>query len=90
MPKKPSTVNLEESVWNDIELFMKENNVNRNTAIEWMLIERRTLLARSNNITIAQVSEKGKPEEEYREEILAINSVVTADSIKNIYDEMAD
>ena len=90
MPKKPSTVNLEESVWNDIELFMKENNVNRNTAIEWMLIERRTLLARSNNITIAQVSEKGKPEEEYREEILAINSVVNADSIKNIYDEMAD
>ena len=90
MPKKPSTVNLEESVWNDIELFMKENNVNRNTAIEWMLIERRTLLARSNNITIAQVSEKGKPEEGYYEEILAINSVVTADSIKNIYDEMAD
>ena len=90
MPKKPSTVNLEESVWNDIELFMKENNVNRNTAIEWMLIERRTLLARSNNITIAQVSEKGKPEEEYHEEILAINSIVTADSIKNIYDEMAD
>ena len=90
MPKKPSTVNLEESVWNDIELFMKENNVNRNTAIEWMLIERRTLLARSNNITIAQAIEKGKLEEEYHEEILSINSVVTTDSIKNIYDEMAD
>ena len=90
MPKKPSTVNLEESVWNDIELFMKENNVNRNTAIEWMLIERRTLLTRSNNITIAQVSEKNKPEEEYHEEILAMNSIVTTDSIKNIYDEMAD
>ena len=89
MPKKPSTVNLEESVWNDIELFMKENNVNRNTAIEWMLIERRTLLARSNNITITQTSEKDKPEE-YHEEILAMNSIVTTDSIKNIYDEMAD
>ena len=89
MPKKPSTVNLEESVWNDIELFMKENNVNRNTAIEWMLIERRTLLARSNNITITQASETDKPEE-YHEEILAMNSIVTADSIKNIYDEMAE
>ena len=89
MPKKPSTVNLEESVWNDIELFMKENNVNRNTAIEWMLIERRTLLARSNNITITQASEIDKPEE-YHEEILATNSIVTADSIKNIYDEMAE
>ena len=89
MPKKPSTVNLEESVWNDIELFMKENNVNRNTAIEWMLIERRTLLARSNNITTTQASEIDKPEE-YHEEILAMNSIVTADSIKNIYDEMAE
>ena len=89
MPKKPSTVNLEESVWNDIELFMKENNVNRNTAIEWMLIERRTLLARSNNITITQASEIDKPEE-YHEEILATNSIVTADSIKSIYDEMAE
>jgi hypothetical protein len=89
MPKKPSTVNLEESVWNDIELFMKENNVNRNTAIEWMLIERRTLLARSNNITITQTSEIDKPEE-YHEEILAMNSIVTANSIKNIYDEMAE
>ena len=89
MPKKPSTVNLEESVWNDIELFMKENNVNRNTAIEWMLIERRTLLARSNNITITKASEIDKPEE-YHEEILAMNSIVTADSIKNIYDEMAE
>ena len=89
MSKKPSTVNLEESVWNDIELFMKENNVNRNTAIEWMLIERRTLLARSNNITITQASEIDKPEE-YHEEILATNSIVTADSIKNIYDEMAE
>ena len=89
MPKKPSTVNLEESVWNDIELFMKENNVNRNTAIEWMLIERRTLLARSNNITITQASEKDKPEE-YHEEVLSMNSIVTTDSIKNIYDEMAD
>ena len=89
MPKKPSTVNLEESVWNDIELFMKENNVNRNTAIEWMLIERRTLLARSNNITITQASEKDKPEE-CHEEVLSMNSIVTTDSIKNIYDEMAD
>ena len=89
MPKKPSTVNLEESVWNDIELFMKENNVNRNTAIEWMLIERRTLLARSNNITTTQAGEIDKPEE-YHEEILAMNSIVTADSIKNIYDEMAE
>ena len=75
MPKKPSTVNLEESVWNDIELFMRENNVNRNTAIEWMLIERRTLLARANNVTTAQTSGENKVEEVYPEEVWTKNSV---------------
>ena len=90
MPKKPSTVNLEESVWNDIELFMRENNVNRNTAIEWMLIERRTLLARTKNATTVQESIENKVEEVYHEEVLAQNSVVTSNDIKNIYDEMPE
>ena len=90
MPKKPSTVNLEESVWNDIELFMRENNVNRNTAIEWMLIERRTLLARANNITTAQTSDENKVEEVYPEEVWTKNSVVTSNNINSIFDEMPE
>jgi hypothetical protein len=90
MSKKPSTVNLEESVWNDIELFMKENNVNRNTAIEWMLIERRTLLARTSNTTTAQTSNENKTEETYIEEVLTKNSVVTSNNINSIYAEMPE
>lgn len=49
MAKKPSTVNLEESIWNDIEHYMEENGVNRNTAIEWMLLERRILISSNRN-----------------------------------------
>lgn len=90
MPKKPSTVNLEESVWNDIELFMRENNVNRNTAIEWMLIERRTLLARANNVTTAQTSDENKVEEVSPEEVWTKNSVVTSNNINSIFDEMPE
>ena len=90
MSKKPSTVNLEESVWNDIELFMKENNVNRNTAIEWMLIERRTLLARTSDTTTAQTSNENKTEETYIEEVLTKNSVVTSNNINSIYAEMPE
>ena len=90
MSKKPSTVNLEESVWNDIELFMKDNNVNRNTAIEWMLIERRTLLARASNTTTAQTSNENKREETYIEEVLTKNSVVTSNNINSIYAEMPE
>ena len=90
MPKKPSTVNLEESVWNDIELFMRENNVNRNTAIEWMLIERRTLLARANNVTTAQTSDENKVEEVCPEEVWTKNSVVTSNNINSIFDEMPE
>ena len=90
MSKKPSTVNLEESVWNDIELFMKENNVNRNTAIEWMLIERRTLLARTSDTTTAQTSNENKREETYIEEVLTKNSVVTSNNINSIYAEMPE
>lgn len=44
MAKQASTVNLEEMIWNEIEKYMKEKDVNRNTAIEWMIIERKALL----------------------------------------------
>lgn len=46
MAKQASTVNLEEMIWNEIEKYMKEKDVNRNTAIEWMIIERKALLER--------------------------------------------
>ena len=55
MTKQASTVNLEETIWNEIEKYMKEKDVNRNTAIEWMIIERKALLERlQRNQTVAQ------------------------------------
>ena len=55
MAKQASTVNLEEMIWNEIEKYMKEKDVNRNTAIEWMIIERKVLLERlQRNQTVAQ------------------------------------
>ena len=44
MAKKASTINIEENFWKEIEDYMGRHGINRNTAIEWMLLERRTLL----------------------------------------------
>ena len=44
MAKKASTINIEENFWKEIEDYMGHHGINRNTAIEWMLLERRTLL----------------------------------------------
>ena len=55
MTKQASTVNLEETIWNEIEKYMKEKDVNRNTAIEWMIIERTALFERvQRNQAVAQ------------------------------------
>ena len=52
MAKKSATFNLEESAWKDIHDFMDKHGVNRNTAIEWMLVERRTMLSTMNRSAI--------------------------------------
>lgn len=50
MAKIASTINIEEMFWNEIKSYMLQNNItNRNTAIEYMLLERRTLLSEPNN-----------------------------------------
>lgn len=52
MAKIASTINIEEMFWDEIKSYMNQNNItNRNTAIEYMLLERRTLLSDSNNKT---------------------------------------
>lgn len=49
--KKSSTIHVEGKVWDEIDEYMKENNItSRNTAIEWMFVERRLLLKLSNNL----------------------------------------
>lgn len=52
MAKIASTINIEEMFWDEIKSYMNQNNItNRNTAIEYMLLERRTLLSDSHNKT---------------------------------------
>ena len=58
MTKQASTVNLEETIWNEIEKYMKEKDVNRNTAIEWMIIERKALLERVQRNQAADQQQK--------------------------------
>ena len=38
MAKKASTINIEENFWKEIEDYMGIHGINRNTAIEWMLL----------------------------------------------------
>lgn len=57
MAKTQKTFNLESHIWNEIEQYMKKYDINRNRALEMMLIERRTLLStpRQQVMTMAQV-----------------------------------
>ena len=56
MAKKASTINIEENFWKEIEDYMSIHSINRNTAIEWMLLERRTLLNSMNTNVRREVS----------------------------------
>lgn len=69
MAKIASTINIEEMFWNEIKSYMLQNKItNRNTAIEYMLLERRTLLSEPNNKTTTKpktvVNEVVKEKEE--------------------------
>ena len=84
MAKIASTINIEEMFWNEIKLYMLQNNItNRNTAIEYMLLERRTLLSEPNDKTTTKpktvVNEVVKEKEE--------NDFIM-DAIDNNFDNM--
>ena len=63
MAKKASTINIEENFWKEIEDYMSIHGINRNTAIEWMLLERRTLLNSMNTqpkVEVPKISNEQK------------------------------
>ena len=69
MAKIASTINIEEMFWDEIKSYMLQNNItNRNTAIEYMLLERRTLLSEPSSKTTTKpktvVNEVVKEKEE--------------------------
>ena len=80
MAKIASTINIEEMFWNEIKSYMLQNNItNRNTAIEYMLLERRTLLSEPNNKITTKPNEVVKEKEE--------NDFIM-DAIDNNFDNM--
>ena len=46
MAKRSSTVNLEETIWNKINEYAEANNINRNKAIEWIVLQYEALNGR--------------------------------------------
>ena len=94
MAKKPSTVNLEEAIWTEIEAFMEEHKVNRNTAIEWMIIERKALLNKASQVVVQQqVSPVSVPEQVQviESEVNELdNGVIGNDELASIYNDMED
>lgn len=70
MAKKSSTVHLEQSTWDEIEKYQKENGITgRNDAIERMLLERRLLMNLNIRPYSAQDAQnKIQPVKELKEE----------------------
>ena len=87
MGKKSSTVHLENSTWQEINEYMKENDISsRNDAIERMLLERRLLLKMTinpSNISNTNINnDKQNPVIVKEEDILQ-------DSISDIFNRMS-
>lgn len=61
MAKTQKTFNLESHIWNEIEQYMKKYDINRNRALEMMLIERRTLLNTSRQPLMPMMQEYTEP-----------------------------
>lgn len=91
MAKTSSTVNLENQTWNEIKEYMKKNQLNsRNTAIEWMLLERRTLMEQTVMTNASNKLDKRAAEEfvDYQEP--TAENDYTDDVIDNIIDGIPD
>ncbi|WWU66649.1 hypothetical protein QJR26_18065 (plasmid) [Clostridium baratii] len=82
MARKSSTVHLEESTWNEIEKYQKENGgITRNEAIERMFTERRLLIKLSgvSKEDSKKIDNKSKIEDDK-----------TIDAINSAYEDMPE
>lgn len=88
MAKKASTINIEQVFWDEIADYMERNEIsNRNTAIEFMLLERRTLL---NSTTTSIKAEAPKKEDIPKKPIIKEEDPddFLDDTIDNVFDGM--
>lgn len=57
MAKKASTINIEERVWGVIEDYMAKYDINRNKAIEWIVLEHESMLRNGVPVQEAKIEE---------------------------------
>lgn len=90
MAKRPSTIHVENFVWNEIERIQKEQDItSRNTAIEYLVAEYRGLklqLGKSN--IVIDVNENFEKETKIEENSKKKDDFDVA--LKNLEDGMAD
>ena len=67
MAKRSSTINLENKIWEKIMAYAKANGINRNTAIEWIVLQHETLTLRVADLPPTQLAATEVPIQEENE-----------------------
>ena len=88
MAKRSSTVNLENTIWDKINSYAKLNGVNRNTAIEWIVLQHESLSTGVVTLPPAQIQSVTEPFDEVSDqpEINLDFGDVTGDAFDNMLD----
>lgn len=83
MAKKASTINIEERVWGVIEDYMAKYDINRNKAIEWIVLEHESMLRNGVPVQEAKIEEPiASPK--------VIEESISIEEINDIFGSMSD
>lgn len=88
MAKRSSTVNLEETIWNKINEYAEANNINRNKAIEWIVLQYEALNGRVITLHQTEPEAVTEPLNEVVESVQT--NIDLLDVSDKAYDDMPD
>lgn len=88
MAKRSSTVNLEETIWNKINEYAEANNINRNKAIEWIVLQYEALNGRVITLHPTESEVVTEPLNEVVENVKT--NIDLLDVSDKAYDDMPD
>lgn len=88
MAKRSSTVNLEETIWNKINEYAEANNINRNKAIEWIVLQYEALNGRVITLHPTESETVTEPLNEVVENVQT--NIDLLDVSDKAYDDMPD
>lgn len=88
MAKRSSTVNLEETIWNKINEYAEANNINRNKAIEWIVLQYEALNGRVITLHPTESEVVTEPLNEVVESVQT--NIDLLDVSDKAYDDMPD